>query len=93
MKIPNRIRTYCPKCRKHTGHKVKEGREGKRRTMAWGQQKHIRKTKGYTSKVAGQAKRVKQRKKTKLMLECTVCKKKHPRILPDSKKKTEITKR
>jgi hypothetical protein len=47
---------------------------------------------GYTSKVAGQVSRVKQHKKTKLMLECKACHKRHDKILPDTKKKIEIMK-
>ena len=93
MKIPAVIKTYCPFCKKHTEHKVREHKEGKRRTLAWGQVKFIKQTKGYKGKKAGKPKKVKQRKKVKLMLECMLCHKKHEKILPHTKKKIEIKKK
>lgn len=92
MKIPKKIRTYCPFCKKHTEHTVKEARKGKRRTLAWGQQKHLKKIKGYTSKIGKTLKVVKQRRKTVMMLICKECGKKHRKVLPHSKKKTEFKK-
>jgi len=94
LKIPATINTYCPKCNKHTPHKVKELRKGgKRRTLSWGQQKFLRATKGYVGKKAGVPRKVKQSTKQTLMLECTVCKKKHPKKMPHAKKKIEIKKK
>ena len=93
MKIPATINTYCPKCNKHTPHKVKELRKGTRRTLSFGQQKFLRATKGYTSKKAGQVRKVKQSQKQTLMLECTVCKKRHPKGMPHAKKRIEIKKK
>ena len=93
MKIPATINTYCPKCNKHTPHKVKELRKGTRRTLSFGQQKFLRATKGYTSKKAGQVRKVKQSQKQTLMLECTVCKKRHPKGMPHAKKRIEIQKK
>jgi large subunit ribosomal protein L44e len=93
VKIPATINTYCPKCNKHTPHKVKELRKGTRRTLSFGQQKFLRATKGYTSKKAGQVRKVKQSQKQTLMLECTICKKKHPKGMPHAKKKIEIKKK
>ena len=92
MKIPQKIKAYCPHCRKHTEHKVSEAKTGKRRSTTAGQIRHVRKTKGYTSKVAGKAKHVKQSKKQKMMLTCSVCKKKHEKIIPRTRKKTEVQK-
>lgn len=93
LKIPAVIKTYCPKCKKHTDHKVKELRKGARRTLSFGQQKFLRATKGYTSKKAGQVRKVKQSQKQTMMLECTACKKKHPLVYPHAKKKIEIKKK
>jgi large subunit ribosomal protein L44e len=93
VKIPATINTYCPKCKKHTPHKVKELRKGTRRTLSFGQQKFLRATKGYTSKKAGQVRKVKQSQKQTLMLECTVCKKRHPKGMPHAKKRIEIKKK
>jgi len=94
VKIPATINTYCPKCNKHTPHKVRELKKSKgRRTLSFGQQKFLRATKGYTSKKAGQVRKVKQSQKQTLMLECTVCKKRHPKGMPHAKKKIEIKKK
>ena len=94
MKIPAIINAYCPKCNKHTPHKVKELKKGgKRRTLSWGQQKFLRATKGYVGKKAGVPRKVKQSTKQTLMLECTVCKKRHPKGMPHAKKKIEIKKK
>ena len=58
MKVPGSVRTYCPKCKAHTTHKVKistyKARRG--RKTAWGNRQHERKLKGYIGKVAGEKK-------------------------------------
>ncbi len=93
MNVPSMINTNCPKCHKHTPHKVKEHKKGRTRAMSKGQIRHEAQTKGYKSKIAGQARRVKQREKKMLILECTVCGMKITRILPHTKKKPEIKKK
>ncbi len=94
VKIPAIINVYCPKCKKHTPHKVKELKKGgKRRTLSWGQQKFIRATKGYVGKKAGVPRKVHQSQRQTLMLECSVCKKRHPKDMPPSKAKIEIKKK
>jgi large subunit ribosomal protein L44e len=94
MKVPKEIRTYCPRCNKHTPQKVSNTKKGKARGLAWGTLRHERRTKGYVGKVKGQAKVRKQGKRQKLTLECTVCKKKQERLLGGgrTKKKVEIVK-
>ncbi len=81
MKIKPEMNTYCPKCRKHTKHKVKAAKKGAARSMAWGTRKHKRKLIGYGGKVAGEKTVRKMGKRQKLMLQCTECKKKHERVL------------
>lgn len=93
MKVPNEMRIYCPKCRRHTLHKIKEYKEGRRRSTAWGQFKHERKTWGYTSKVAGQVMKKKQRKQYKVLAQCKECGKKVERVYPHSKKRLEVKKK
>lgn len=74
MKVPSRIRTYCPKCRKHTEHEVMLYKPGKRRTLAQGQRRYLMKQKGYGSKrKPEQKKTAKVTKKQVLKLRCTVC--------------------
>lgn len=93
MKIPPTMRVYCPFCRLHTDHKVSEVKKHSTRSMAWGQLKHVRKTYGYTSKVAGKVAKSKQRQKWTFMLKCSKCSKLHEKVFPHAKKRTEITKK
>ena len=97
MKVPPKMNTYCPTCRKHTEHKVKsivqKHSPAKPRKMAWGQIKHEKKTKGYTSKVAGTAAHDKQSARNVLYLLCPECKKQHPMTVGSrTKKKIEKNK-
>lgn len=95
MMVPSTKKTYCPKCRKHTDHKVRvtttKIKPG--RTMAWGTRRHERKLAGYHGKVKGKAKVKKQGIRNKIMLECLVCHKKHERTISGRmKKKAEVKK-
>ncbi len=81
MKYPKEVNAYCPKCNKHTKHKVKLVSKGKTRSMAQGQRKHVRKLKGYGGKRAGEKTVKKHGKRQVIMLECQTCKKKQPRVL------------
>jgi len=91
MKFPNEVNAYCPKCRKKTKHKVRIASKGRARSMAWGNRQHERTIMGYVGKVAGEKTVKKQGKKQKLMLECTVCKKKQERVVGKrTRKKIEI---
>ena len=74
MKVPKVIRTYCPYCRKHTEHSVSIYKHGKRRTLAEGQRRYLRKQEGYGSKRKPEQKRfAKITKKQVLKLKCRVC--------------------
>jgi len=91
MKFPNEINTYCPKCKKKTKHKVRIASKGRARSMAWGNRQHERKIRGYVGKVAGEKAVKKQGKKQKIILECSICKKKQERIIGKrTRKKIEI---
>lgn len=93
MIVPKEIRTYCPKCKKHTVHKAKTPKKGKARSMSWGTLRHERRTSGYVGKVKGQATVRKQGKKQKIVLECSACKKSQERIVGTrTKKKIEVAK-
>jgi large subunit ribosomal protein L44e len=81
MKFPSEINAYCPKCRKKTKHKVRMASKGKARGSAWGNRQHERTIMGYVGKVAGEKAVKKQGKKQKIILECSVCKKKQERIV------------
>ncbi len=81
MKFPTEITTYCPKCNKHTKHKVKTPSRGRSRPLAWGNRQHERKIMGYVGKVAGEKAVKKQGKRIRLVFECQTCKKKHVRTM------------
>jgi large subunit ribosomal protein L44e len=93
MEIPKEIGAFCPKCNKHTKHKVKVSTSKAKtgRKLAWGTRRHDRKLEGFHGKVSGKKKVKKQGIRNKIMLECTVCKKKHERVVGTrTKKKAEI---
>jgi len=74
MKIPKRIRTYCPRCNTHTEHTVTIYKHGKRRALAQGERRYRRKQEGYGSKRKPEQKRfAKVTKKVILKLKCTKC--------------------
>jgi len=75
MKVPSIIRTYCPRCNSHTEHRVELYKAGKRRNLAEGQRRYLRKNLGYGSKRTSEQKRfAKTTKKQTLKLICTKCK-------------------
>ncbi len=91
MKFPKEIRTYCPKCKKHTLMKVKIASKGRARSMAIGNRKHERSLLGHGGKRAGEKTVKKQGKRQKLMLTCPECSKKVEKVLQGrTKKKVEI---
>ncbi|MCX6778055.1 MAG: 50S ribosomal protein L44e [Candidatus Micrarchaeota archaeon] len=81
MKFPKEINAYCPKCKKHTKHKVKAVSKGRNRSMAWGNRQHTRILRGYGGKVAGEKTVKKQGKRQRVMLVCSVCKASWQRVI------------
>lgn len=74
MRIPKRIRTYCPRCKTHTVHTVVIYKHGKRRSMSQGERRYRAKQKGYGSKRKPEQKRfAKVTKKVVLKLKCAQC--------------------
>jgi len=74
VRIPKRIRTYCPRCKTHTVHTVVIYKHGKRRSMSQGERRYRAKQKGYGSKRKPEQKRfAKVTKKVVLKLKCTQC--------------------
>jgi len=90
---PKETNTYCPSCRKHSVHKVKLSSKGGRgnRSMAKGNRKHDRKLEGYGGKRKGLKTSKKNGKRQVIVMECSICKKKHQRTIGTrTKKKLEI---
>ena len=80
MKIPKKLRTYCPSCRKHTEHRASQLKKRSARPLSWGQRQFARVTAGYGSQPRSEQKKFsKTAKKVVLMLKCSVCGKSHPR--------------
>ena len=75
MRIPPEIRTYCPKCDKHTIHSVSLYKAGKRRAMAKGERHHERVDRhGYGGSKAPLIRDIaKTTKKQSLRLKCKTC--------------------
>ena len=74
MKYPKEVRTYCPRCRRHTVHQVTLYRPGKRRTLSEGQRRYLRKLKGYGSKRKPEQKEFsKTTEKQVVKLKCSSC--------------------
>lgn len=93
MKMPEKIKTYCPHCKAMTEHRVKLYKKGKTRADAEGQKRHVEKGKGYTSKIAGKVTVYKQAKNQTVIITCSNCKKKRPKTIGTRTKKVlELTK-
>jgi large subunit ribosomal protein L44e len=78
MKIPREIKTYCPKCQKHTVHSMERLKKRKASELKWGQRRFRRVTAGYGGfprpKPEG---REKPTKRIALVQRCKECKKAH----------------
>lgn len=94
MKIPEKMNTYCPKCRKHTTHKVKIEKIRQRGGgMTRGARAKARKTRGYGNHGRYSRRAVSQRsmtsktsQKVDMRLECSECKSQQIRSRPRTKR-------
>ncbi|MCL5007533.1 MAG: 50S ribosomal protein L44e [Candidatus Marsarchaeota archaeon] len=75
MEIEKEVKTFCPKCNKHTVHSVKLYSKGPGFGIGMniGNRRNVRKRKGIKGKVKGQATMKKISKKQKTLLKCKVC--------------------
>ncbi len=92
MKVPPKIKTYCPKCRKHLEHDVKLDRKGKERGMNRGRRKYASVKAGYGGSPRTPKKpNYKIGKRPVIIITCSECKKKQQRIYAArSKKRAEV---
>lgn len=91
MKIPSTQNIFCPKCNKHTEHRLRQFKAGKPRTLAIGQRSNIRKHKmGYGGKAKHTATVKKQNKKPAFVAECAICTRKVYWVIPKRMKKVEL---
>jgi large subunit ribosomal protein L44e len=77
MKMPKKIRRYCPYCKKHTIHIVEKAKKGKPSELTWGQRQFRRVTAGYGGFPRPLPDRSKPVKKIDLRFRCTECGKMH----------------
>lgn len=92
MKFPQKMRTYCPTCNKHTEHTVEHSKKRTRGALTHGQRIYKRKLKGYGSFPRPQPSYEKVTKKLDLRYKCSECGKKHTRGQGWRAKKFEIVK-
>lgn len=91
MHIPKEVKDFCPSCGNHTLSKLKIFKTAATRTLAWGTRENVRKhKKGYGGKAEFTATVKKNTKRPTFIAECTVCKKKHYRVVPKRMKKVEF---
>ncbi len=78
MKMPRKVKRYCPYCGKHTLHEVERVKKKKASELKWGQRRFRRVTAGYRGfprpKPEG---REKPTKRVNLRYRCTECGKAH----------------
>ncbi|MCI0496809.1 MAG: 50S ribosomal protein L44e [Thermoplasmata archaeon] len=78
MKLPRKIKRYCPSCKKHTLHEAERVRKRKASELKWGQRQFRRVTAGYRGfprpKPEG---REKPTKRINIRFRCPECKKAH----------------
>ena len=92
MHIPKQVKDYCHKCQSHTVQKLKIFKPASPRALSWGTRENVRKhKKGYGGKAEFTAMVKKNTKRPVFVSECTVCKKKHYRVIPKRMKKVELT--
>ncbi|MFH1978089.1 MAG: 50S ribosomal protein L44e [Candidatus Aenigmatarchaeota archaeon] len=82
MKYPKNVNTYCPKCKKHTEHVVKQGKQRGRGTAHPNSQSNKRKDRikrgyGGHGKYSKPAVAKKPTQKVDLRFKCNECKKMH----------------
>jgi large subunit ribosomal protein L44e len=90
MKMPKKVRIYCPYCRKHTDHSVEQAKKKPRRKMAQGQRRFKEKLKGYGSFPRPKPSYEKPTRKLDLRYKCKECGKKHMKGKGFRVKKFEI---
>lgn len=76
VNVPETVDAYCPKCKKHTAHKVERVKKRKASELKQGQRRFRKVTSGYRgfprAKPEG---REKPTRRIALRYKCTICKK------------------
>ncbi|HDI23830.1 MAG TPA: 50S ribosomal protein L44e [Thermoplasmatales archaeon] len=78
MKLPKKIKRYCPYCKKHTIHEIEKVKKSKASELKAGQRRFRRVTRGYGGFPRPKPKdREKPTKRLAIRYKCTECGKKH----------------
>ncbi len=77
MKMPRRIKTYCPYCETHTTHDVEKVKRRKASEMKWGQRRFRRVTAGYGGFPRPKPSGEKPTRRVPLRYRCKTCGKAH----------------
>lgn len=87
MEIARTMRTFCPRCGKHTIHTVKIYSKGPTSGLKIGNRRAVRKRLGYVGKVKGKASVKKIAQRRKVLLICKDCKYTVERVMGSRTKK------
>ena len=94
MKLPKKIKLYCPKCGKHTLHTLKEYKKKNPRGLSWGERhKKAKKVHGYGAnkiKAHKVTQVYKQNKRPTYIAICSECGHKHMFVIDKRMKKPEL---
>lgn len=77
MKRPRKLKTYCPKCKKHTLHEVERIKKKKASELKQGQRRFRKKTSGYRGFPRPKPDREKVTRRVNIRFRCETCKKAH----------------
>jgi len=86
MKRPRVIKTYCPKCKKHTSHEIERIKKKPASELKWGQRRFRKVTAGYRGFPRPKPSGEKVTRRVALRFRCGDCKKAHQSPCIRSKK-------
>ncbi|MEW6593049.1 MAG: 50S ribosomal protein L44e [Candidatus Hadarchaeota archaeon] len=79
MKLPKKLRKFCPHCKTYTEHSVSQVKKRAASPFSWGQRQFNRAMRGYGSQPRSEQKKFfKTAKKVTLLFKCSKCGKAHP---------------
>jgi len=79
MKLPRKMKMYCPFCKVHQLHEVERVKKRKASELRWGQRRFRRVTAGYGGFPRPKPDREKPTRRVALKFRCQKCKKAHQR--------------
>ncbi len=77
MKMPRKIKCYCPYCKTHTTHEIERVKKRKASELKWGQRRFRRVTAGYRGFPRAKPSGEKPTRRIYMRRRCKKCKKAH----------------